>query len=942
MKTLWLCFLSLSLVSATSFECQEILVEDMCDSYVGATLNGVYTKVKDCGEDGQGADKSRSIYFSEQTLQYIFWSNELESYVLGQYCGFDDEGGFGPFAHTVNTGIMSTEPFPEPSLSFNWKCWDDVSESYKLNGVPPSITCTKFNEEHACPMGTFSSSGFEPCTPCPSDIPHTLSFGSTSDADCITFNENLIAVSQNLNKILSYSPEENTWDILIEESEYMLGPRNVVWISPTNFLVTSFFLHEVNEFRMDGTFVGTFAKVDEPEGLLYIPPPFNMIAVTSLVDEFLRIFLFPLEKGINGGSLDTNSNSVEKIFFTTEGLPSTGSPLALAYHESTFEIYATTWSGRIERRCLPDSLLTPLGLSCNPDRQGRIAYNTNSDWYPLSSILLIPEEDKFVVPCTINRIEMNTICKCPIPDALPAQPFRLDQGCDEVPVPKVGASPVGNGYFDPSSFHSNSEKNLLFVTDSAYSRVYVFHLRGTSSFIRRLETKSGYLAFPVALSSRPGLLPAFSSFLTPENITVGELSNFPIFLKDGNDENYDATDLEIDNIKIRAIGSIMIGMESVNLEIEGSPIFISETGQSTMNIKFTLAGTYELAIYQEFAGEHHMFRNAPMTIKVNPGPTQLSMSYSVYDMPKEAVAGVPFRVFMLPRDLFGNPTIGSTENEQFFGKFKMEGAKDTAVVMFSEVDDEGPDDDSYSDKPEDKPSNEPSDLPSDTANSGKNQGPNSEETAGTLQALITIEEAGYFPLMISRNGKSGDYTVVTRLDVIPAPPDLTKTLLRVNNYYLDAAVVHSLEYESTTADATVTIVVEPFDEFDNVVSDDSEFHIEVDVGADEVLSFDLEPPQYTQVLVVEKGKEATMGIAFFHASQAIEGGSVKVTVSKTEELLNTNLLLVIIISSISAAIVSYAFYRKFLRVTDNASLKSETSEVKENVFSIGKTEQQAK
>ncbi|GMH58462.1 hypothetical protein TrRE_jg11704, partial [Triparma retinervis] len=163
-----------------------------------------------------------------------------------------------------------------------WVCWDDVSNSEAFSVSTPTVTCTSFTDSPKCPQGQFSTSGFQPCEPCPSHLPHTLSPGSTSIESCISYSGNLVAVSQNGNKILSYSPGKESWDILTEEHEFMKAPRSIVWISATNFLVSSFFIDQVHEYRMDGTYVGLFCEVFEPEGIVLLPPPFNLVVVTSM------------------------------------------------------------------------------------------------------------------------------------------------------------------------------------------------------------------------------------------------------------------------------------------------------------------------------------------------------------------------------------------------------------------------------------------------------------------------------------------------------------------------------------------------------------------------------------------------------------------------------------------------------------------------------------
>jgi hypothetical protein len=235
----------------------------------------------------------------------------------------------------------------------------------------------------------------------------------------------LVAVSQNGNKILSYSPGKESWDILTEEvrrkdedstnvllptnappfkthlsrfaslvapqHEFMKAPRSIVWISATNFLVSSFFIDQVHEYRMDGTYVGLFCEVFEPEGIVLLPPPFNLVVVTSMDNG--QLLFFNLDDGINDGSL--GSSDAAATLYLTSG----DTPHNLAYDPTTHELYVTTWSNYIERVCLPSSILSPHGLSCDSNRDGEIAYELG--YSTPYSIVLVPEEEKYIVPCEI-------------------------------------------------------------------------------------------------------------------------------------------------------------------------------------------------------------------------------------------------------------------------------------------------------------------------------------------------------------------------------------------------------------------------------------------------------------------------------------------------------------------------------------------------------------
>ena len=520
-------------------------------------------------------------------------------------------------------------------------------------------------------------------------------------------------------------------------------------------------------------------------------------------------------------------------------------------------------------------------------------------------------------------------------------PYELHEECAEVPLPKFGAGPIGNGYWSPKGLYKDDVKKLLYVGDSSYSKVYVFNLLGTSSFITRLERKAGYLTFPVALSSRPGLEPRLSSVLSSSDNTVGDTIDYSVILRDGLNSEYSGTTLELSTINLRAVGTLKIGTENVKLEVriegkrstqstrqgdgpisstiasrssqlKGGGASVAQDGSSsaTLPLKFTMAGTYELSVYQLFAGGELHFLNSPKAIIIAPGPTELGVAYTTYEFStQEIIAGRGFRLLVTPRDIYRNPTLSSGQGEDFWGRIRTEEAPVT--FQFTEI----PSDTST--KPDKAPTTE------------------DKDTSTMLQATVTIEEAGTFPFGMSKDGVGGTYDAVSKIDVLPGPPQLDNTFCRVNSHYLDEDIIHSLEYESTKSDATISLTVEPFDEFDNIVFEDYDFQIEVDTGAEDVLTFDLEPPTYTKILVVEKGNSASMTVTFLHDGTIISGGTAQISVKAGEELLNTSLLFITVISSVIATVLSYIFYRKCIKKADSGQLKSEATEVKENVFSIG-------
>ena len=87
MSFMLLMLLMVSTEASSQVECQEVTVENMCNTVVGSSLNGIYTKVEQCliGEEGS----SKSVYYSKDTLFKIFWPDSQNDWDLGQRCDND-------------------------------------------------------------------------------------------------------------------------------------------------------------------------------------------------------------------------------------------------------------------------------------------------------------------------------------------------------------------------------------------------------------------------------------------------------------------------------------------------------------------------------------------------------------------------------------------------------------------------------------------------------------------------------------------------------------------------------------------------------------------------------------------------------------------------------------------------------------------------------------
>lgn len=360
-----------------------------------------------------------------------------------------------------------------PSDSSSWTCINSITaadDDYATSETP-TITCSVSHsspKNHLCPRGTYSESTFPPCTECPEDKPRTRTFGSTSEFDCFSLSNNLLTISQNGNKATIYNPTKLTWDILLEELDHseLHAPRDLIWVSDTRFLIANFFGHVVSEFDFLGNYVGVFAELAEPEGLAFIPASStrgtpNMLAVTSLSSG--DVYFFDLNEGLNNGNLQVEDATKSTV--ASEGW-STGYPVSLSYDEENEMMLASTWNNEIIRFCIPD-------FPCNTEKEGVLAQD---DVY--IEDVEVTNDGHFIASCSKDYGSFDvqySICKCPFPDTVPDTPIFLNT-CKKLYLPTSDQYDIGNGYWGPGGTTIDHAKNIIYVVDESYSRIYAFTL----------------------------------------------------------------------------------------------------------------------------------------------------------------------------------------------------------------------------------------------------------------------------------------------------------------------------------------------------------------------------------------------------------------------------------------------------------------------------------
>ena len=323
-------------------------MEGCAGTSTAAAINGEYVLYSGLCPD---ATTDFPVYYNEQLDMFLY--HTLGYWRLSSPCGASVYTAFNMLGDTAYNGLY---PFVDASPS--WACASGNAYAF----LPLSLTCSFFESDQIeCEPGTHNTTGFGPegkCNnKCPIHLP--LSFpGSTSVKDCFTPYANILTVSEIANRITAFSPDSNNHGLLTE-GEKVNTPKDIVFISSTEFLVSMFSKSVVVLMNVEGEFIRNFANVAAPWGLLFLPD-LRMVAVAEAVNPGKSLIFFSVDDFESGGTLE-ESDSVGKVLMNTLGVEQ---PFFLSLGESDNEVLATTWDGYVVRICVPTT-------SCHPGKRNR-------------------------------------------------------------------------------------------------------------------------------------------------------------------------------------------------------------------------------------------------------------------------------------------------------------------------------------------------------------------------------------------------------------------------------------------------------------------------------------------------------------------------------------------------------------------------------------------
>jgi len=439
--------------------------------------------------------------------------------------------------------------------------------SYAYNA---SSTCS------LCPTGTYhplpSAPSLSSCEPCPAD---TVSpSGSTSSSACLDATTMFRCMT-----IVEF-----TADILLRGATNFVpintgAPLNnaeSIVVVGDSFLVSSSFSNAIFEYRHDGTFVGVFASLNTPRGLLYLPqldPP--QVAVANELN--MIVLFFVAADGLNNGDLQGYADAVNSITLPQEKIG------------AEFDDWAYEWLnvyGQIapQHLALVNDDYILVGSGANDYRhvhlacvnatvcQDSVRHVLLHEWGGALSMAKLPNSvslGRFLV------VHGAFVLSCPISEAL--QPTAESQGCTD-----FAENPPVDDWM-PFEVHVDAPKQLVFVSDATNFKVHAFDLDG--KYLSSVSTPS----IALSIAFRPGFC-VDASFLSPPAILSASAPiNFELAARD----RFGRATAAPSGLTLTAHGEFVLPSSSqpVPLSFDGT----IGLNSATVNVVYTGDWVFELA-----------------------------------------------------------------------------------------------------------------------------------------------------------------------------------------------------------------------------------------------------------------------------------------------------------------------------------------------------------
>ena len=378
----------------------------------------------------------------------------------------------------------------------------------------------------------------------------------------------------------------------------------IAFISATVFLIAAFSAHTVDMVNVEGDFLGTFADIGNPFGLVFLPAH-GLVAVTSQAGDGGIYFLN--ESGDTVGEADIDDLEV-------------GEPRYISTAEGGDEVLVTTSNAEVIRVCVPST-------SCQTDLRNKVMLSGGRNFRGIGIMRNTNVPDRYLV--VDNGADRVYDCPAEISGLF------LDS-CST-----FAYSPTGS-IWDPFNILVDNDKLLVYIADNDKSAVHVYGFDGT--YFDRLEESSLFLANPSAMALKPGSLATISEVLVSDNATAGEEISIGMALRTAANDLYYPSHDELDSFRISATGT----RDGMTTSLQGTVTSASELG---MMIKY--AGVWNVSITEGIKNPQHL-KNSPLQITVHPAETDPAECEAEFE--QVIKAGSSFSLNIATVDAFGNPT----------------------------------------------------------------------------------------------------------------------------------------------------------------------------------------------------------------------------------------------------------------------------------------------
>ena len=405
-------------------------------------------------------------------------------------------------------------------------------------------------------------------------------------------------------------------------------------MTPSTILVSFEDSNKIVEAKYDGTFLGTFANVPSPKGLLALPhlnPP--QVAVCS---EDNVIFF--------GVSDREEVGRIEGVYQAHDLAQIDETTILISYKAGGSCYYAGI-----------SALMVACIHQTNCEKDGDTKCLSN---HPES---FVSDDDDFVANPRITMAPAGTffyfmvnseLYQCAVNVLLT---YAGMGGSFSAMCGSAFLTPPNDEPWNPTSFLADSEQPLLLVGDTENLKIHVFDpSHGTHIYSVLTPSPLNSLAF------KPGIYAPLTE-IGPSSATVAtETITLPVIFFDrvGNpipSSNYDAA-YEVANLNATAHSTVSLpGMGAAEIAVHGDLHLNSNSSSSaTLALDLSRAGSWTVSVFEDL----RLFTEpvgGEIELAVLAGPTDAASSEVEYNTTLVAGDGIIFKV--LTSDVYGNPTI---------------------------------------------------------------------------------------------------------------------------------------------------------------------------------------------------------------------------------------------------------------------------------------------